>query len=402
MEASTKKNFKYDKIVSQLKDFPNLSEKKRAKVLKKILTDESSLVWQFETIPNSNQPDNRSEKLYELMAAPSVMRSYETLLDYYDKKTFDRSSVIILNVVLDVAIQNNNKMVMDIKATDGPITSHEVKDKTMKAEKYAERLDELKSLIRKLSKNALNDIADASHLSQDMIFRAITAIPDKRFIPKYKISHFTMSVLEELYAEASRQKRWPSNIKWKPLFNVLFGAEQIPSVAVAILLEGKHRLAPYKDSDNVNTVADCWDSLTTYALGVLDSVPNDVRKQMVELYLKKINKMILQRQGRPVDIRVNLNRLPNEFSNLVRTVNLYREALTNVMRKITGDTNPQRHDRRDDRPRNNQNDYNRRSDSRDEEEPKKDLFDKITDSIAKVTDVVSSVIDDSDDDDDND
>ena len=281
-------------------------------------------------------------KLYKAMAMPPALRTYEPMVDRYGKETFTRTSIVILHTVLTYALEIHNNMIESYKTELRETgTNAETKDMKNRVEKYAEHLDSLKSVIQKLVKPYLKTLSSDTGLSRDMIFKALMVAPEVKYIPQQRITSTTIHLLEELYSEAniSGFPARGSGVHWKPLFKTIFGAENIPSVAVSILLEGAHHIDKYRDSDNLICVRDCWDSLTKYALDELENCPDKVRNQMLELYLKKAENLISRRNGRPTDLRVNLTRLPGEFRNMIRTVDFYKNQFDSISGKVRYATN---------------------------------------------------------------
>lgn len=380
--------FKYDKTVSKLERFNDFPEDKQSKILKKILTDDVALEWQFDP-GKDHQPYTVEmvKKFYKLMAAPSVMKAYPKMIDRYGKKEFSRSSAVILNSVLTFAIDANNEMVAQIRdeySTNG--NSVDSKDMKVKAEKYAERLDDLKHIVQSIIKPYLKELTKETGLTRDLVFRALMVSPEPKYLPQYRISSTVVQILEELYSEANASgfPRNGSGVKWKALFKELFGVENVPSVAVSILLEGMHHIDQYRDSKNAEAVRDCWDSLTKYALDILEHTDNNMRNQMIELYLKKAEGLIARRNGRPTDLRVNLTRLPREFSNLIRTVGVHQKNFEGIYNKARFDRNNDR------RPNDN-------FPVRSKESESEGALGTIVNAASKISDLMSSFTDDDDD-----
>ena len=371
---------KYEKAINKLDQFKELGKEKQMKLLKKILTDDEILKWQFD--PGQNKSPYSGEmfnKLYKAMAMPPALRTYEPMVDRYGKETFTRTSIVILHTVLTYALEIHNNMIESYKTELRETgTNAETKDMKNRVEKYAEHLDSLKSVIQKLVKPYLKTLSSDTGLSRDMIFKALMVAPEVKYIPQQRITSTTIHLLEELYSEAniSGFPARGSGVHWKPLFKTIFGAENIPSVAVSILLEGAHHIDKYRDSDNLICVRDCWDSLTKYALDELENCPDKVRNQMLELYLKKAENLINRRNGRPTDLRVNLTRLPNEFRNIIRTVDFYKNQFDSIAGKVRYATG-----------KNNRDDHQNKSDSDDTKE--KSTFDTVLDAAHMVADVLS-------------
>ena len=329
---------KYEKAITKLEKFNDLSKEKQMKLLKKILTDEEIVKWQFD--PTQNKQPYSGEmfnKLYKAMAMPSALRTYEPMDERYGKETFTRSSIVILHTVLSYALEIHNNMIDSYKAEVRESGNNaETKDLKNRVEKYAEHLDSMKNVIQKLIKPYLKKLSAETSLSRDMVFKALMVAPEVKYIPQQRITPTTIHLLEELYSEAN-VSGFPARgagVNWSPLFKTIFGVENIPSVAVSILLEGAHHIDKYRDSDNLICVRDCWDSLTRYALDELEKAPDKVRGQMMELYLKKAENLINRRNGRPTDLRVNLTRLPSEFRNLIRTVDFYKNQFDTISGKV--------------------------------------------------------------------
>ena len=371
---------KYEKAISKLEKFTELNKEKQVKLLKKILTDDEMLKWQFD--PGQNKQPYTGEmfnKLYKAMAMPAALKSYEPMLNRYGKETFTRSSIVILHTVLTYALEIHNSMIESYKnEVSATGANKETKDMKNRVEKYAEHLDSLKGVIQKLVKPWLKSLSSDTGLSRDIIFKALMVAPEVKYIPQQRITSTTVHLLEEIYSEAniSGFPAKGSGVHWKPLFKVIFGVENIPSVAVSILLEGAHHIDKYRESDNLICVRDCWDSLTKFALNELEECPDKVRSQMIELYLKKAENLINRRNGRPTDLRVNLTRLPNEFRNIIRTVDFYKNQFDSIAGKVRYATG-----------KNNRDDHQNKSDSDDDKE--KSTFDTVLDAAHMVADVLS-------------
>ena len=371
---------KYEKAISKLEKFTELNKEKQVKLLKKILTDDEMLKWQFD--PGQNKQPYTGEmfnKLYKAMAMPAALKSYEPMLNRYGKETFTRSSIVILHTVLTYALEIHNSMIESYKnEVSATGANKETKDMKNRVEKYAEHLDSLKGVIQKLVKPWLKSLSSDTGLSRDIIFKALMVAPEVKYIPQQRITSTTVHLLEEIYSEAniSGFPAKGSGVHWKPLFKTIFGVENIPSVAVSILLEGAHHIDKYRESDNLICVRDCWDSLTKFALNELEECPDKVRSQMIELYLKKAENLINRRNGRPTDLRVNLTRLPNEFRNMIRTVDFYKNQFDSIAGKVRYATG-----------KNNRDDRQNKSDSDDGKE--KNTLDTVLDAAHMVADVLS-------------
>ena len=74
---------------------------------------------------------------------------------------------------------------------------------------------------------------------------------------------------------------------------------------------------------------ECWDSLTTFALKELNDAPDQIRNQMIELYIKRIDKMF---SSKSYDLRVNLLKIDDfSFPKLVDTIDKYADKITAIV-----------------------------------------------------------------------
>jgi hypothetical protein len=135
--------------------------------------------------------------------------------------------------------------------------------------------------------------------------------------------------LNELYTEIDATENELSEIDWKVFFKTLFGKENVLECATFILLEGAHRTKGFKHQ-NVRKI---WDSLTAFALDELEGADAPARNQMIELYIKRIEKMFANGS---FDLRVDLNSLPEtEFPQLTQTVAKYADQLSRAFKTKT-------------------------------------------------------------------
>lgn len=336
---------KYEKAITKLREFNSLEKEKKIKLLKKILTDPDMLKFQFNFGQDkTSYSDDMLNNLYNAMAMPGPMKAYEYMYEYYGRNEFTRSSAVALSNVLAASVRARNDMAEYYSQEASNGINAETKDMKARLNKYSEHMETLRDIIQKMLKPAIKNLSSETNISKEMLYRALILVPEAKYIPQNKITMVCTGVLTELYAEANKTG-FPGlgyGVKWKPLFKSLFGEENIPSVAIAILLEGAHHIDKYRESENLAYVKDCWDSLTKFALNELNKAPDKVRSQMIEIYLKKAENMINKRNGRPTDLRVNLTRLPNEFSNLVNTVGFYKkqfDSISSRVRYATGKNN---------------------------------------------------------------
>lgn len=375
----------YEKAINKLEKFNELSKEKQMKLLKKILTDAEIVKWQFD--PNIDRDAYSGEmfsRMYTRMALPAALRTYEPMLEHYGKETFSRTSIVILNTILMYAVSIGNGMRQSYNTElNSSGANAETKDMRNRIAKYEEHMDSLKRVIDKLLKPYLKTLASETNLDKSMLQKALLVAPEVKYSPQNRLTSSAIQLLEELYSEANAG-HFPENgasVHWRPLFKTVFGRENIPSVAVSILLEGAHHIDKYRGSSNILLVRDCWDSLTKYALDELEHCPDTLRNQMLELYLKKAENLIARRCGRPTDLRVNLTRLPKEFKNTIRSVELYRSQFASINDKVRYATGK----------RNRETQNNQKDPVKTDSSTTKNALDTVIDTAHKVVDVLDSI-----------
>ena len=121
-----------------------------------------------------------------------------------------------------------------------------------------------------------------------------------------------------------------ASIRWGSYFGTYFGSEMASSAALSVLLEGVSRINMYRDLEHFDDVRKVWDSLTNFALAELDRAPENVRRQMIELYIKRIEKLF--RNGNGPRLRVDILNIPNAFNHLSNTITQYTNRISRITR----------------------------------------------------------------------
>lgn len=363
--------FDYEKTLKKLKKFGELSEKKQNKVFARIFLEDDYRTWFYKLDERGNiQPMTGPmvKQLTTILVTPPVLKKLAKFVENCDG--FDHSAASLTYMVAEQALvsANEDSEAITSKYKDGSLDSKKIKEYKEKSDKYHEIVARLINAIQDRRKADLKDISKKTGLPRNMIFTTTLSAPGHKYIPKYKIGIYTNQLLRDIYAWFSNNEydENVSDIKWGPYFGYIFGNDMTTSAATSILLEGVRRIDDYRDSAHFDNVRAVWDTLTTFGLNELNNAPENTRRQMLEIYLKRVEN-ITQNGRKPVRLRVDLLTLPNEFNNLIRTVSGKSNRLATLMGKNinnfgTGNNtnnnnnNERRNDRRNDQKRfNNQN-----------------------------------------------
>lgn len=328
--------FEYDKIVKRLGKFDELPEKKQKKTLHRVFCDEGFREWFYGVGDNKDaQPMNNTmvQKLFNLLARPIVVKAMIDFVNATDSETFDRTSCAIAFLVVDNGIEALNKANGDVteESKNGSLSNKELRTYKEKSERYTEYMGELLEAIKEKAGREVKEICKKSNLPKTLVYTSYFIVPNRKYVPKYKVSMYVNQILREVYKYTGANGIENIElIRWGGLFGPFFGSDMTTSAAVSILLEGVRRIEAYQDTEYFDDVKSVWNSLTNFALSELDNAPENVRRQMIELYIKKISRIF--KDGNGPRLRVNLLQVPSEFTNLIGTVSRYSDRIGSITR----------------------------------------------------------------------
>lgn len=321
--------FNYERALDVLRDFKHFSRKKRKKIIANLFFDEDFIEWLFqpEDIPNLAEVVG---DFYAEFTKPQCMKAMIDCIDDEGIHEFDRCHATFLTTVANIAIQNNNDILeeLEIARRAGDISRRE-------SNGAASRIDDINGIVATLLKRARKIVKrDATRLSRDsrlpryITISALTSIPDPKYIDTFKIGYYLNNLFSTIYSDVEENGEFEEGVKWRVFFKEIFGKENVVEVATFILLEGVHRINKYENSSDVR---ECWDTLTVFALNELNDAPTQLRNQMIELYIKRLDKMF---SNHAFDLRVNLLKLDDElFPKLVDTINKYADKIVNILKR---------------------------------------------------------------------
>lgn len=326
--------FDYDKVMKKLGKFDELSGKKQKKVFDRIFSTECK-EWFYqvgESAKDQPMTPQMVDRLYNTLAQPMVMKRLTSYISSQDHEQFDHTCCSMAFIVVDQAVdaisKANEEVTSDYKG--GSIGTKDAKSYKEKSEKYTEYVADLMNSLKDKSGPEVKNISKKTNLPKALVYTTYFLVPDRKYIPaKFKITYYMNIMLREIY-------RWVGQngldqidqIRWGSLFGNYFGGEMTASAAISILLEGVKRIDPYKDAEYFDDVRAVWDSLTAWALNELEHQPENVRRQMIELYIKKIDR--IYNHGHGPALRVNILQLPPKFSSLADTVSRYSNQISRI------------------------------------------------------------------------
>lgn len=319
--------FNYEKTMRQMKDIENMSSKKQKKVIRGLFFDDTFTEWLFQP-PKEPNLNDLVEKLYIQFTKPAAMAAIVAVIKDEGYDEFNRSHATFLYSIANVAISENNDILNDISKQKkaGELSNKEARRLMDDIDDANEIIASLLKCIKKINKNKAKKLAKASSLPTYICASALHSVPEPKLVDRFKIGFYLKNMLNTIYSDVEQNGEFDEDVDWKVFFREIFGKDNVSEVATFILLEGVNRIDKYKNSVDVKI---CWDTLTSFALKQLNDSPQALRTQMVELYLKRIDKMFANRS---FDLRVNLMDLSKKkFPNLVETVEKYADRLNAIL-----------------------------------------------------------------------
>jgi len=276
-------------------------------------------------------------QVYDVASRRKTIHAIAEALNDYGYGGMTRTTAVFL-----VTLVNLGMATIDAKATEigrqkdhSEINGREFDRQMERLDDYQDDLRDILKVAKKIVKSKARDLSENTGLPRELCASALFTVPGPEFLDQYKIGFYLKTLLGNLYGfvdmDPDAFETDFDDVNWKLFFGVVFGKTRLPDVASLILLEGAESIDRYK---NRHDVKNCWDSLTTFALKTLDRAPESIRDQMIELYLKRLNRMLANHS---IDLRIDLRDIDNfRFENLVETVDKYRSKIDKIMDLFRG------------------------------------------------------------------
>jgi hypothetical protein len=289
--------------------------------------DEDFMKWLFQPDKAANLTEMVSD-MYAEFTKDHTMQAMIDAIDYEGASEFTRSHATFLTTVANIAIQNNNEFLKEIELgrKNGDYSRKESSRLCEGVNEINETVARLLKRARRIVKRDATILARDSRLPKYITMAAFTSVPEPKYIDRFKIGYYLNNLFNTIYSDVEENGEFERGVRWREFFKEVFGKNNVVEVATFVLLEGVHRIDKYRNSEDVR---ECWDSLTTFALKELNDSPEQVRQQMIELYIKRIDRMF---SNKAFDLRVNLTDLDEDsFPKLVKTVDKYADKIVSIL-----------------------------------------------------------------------
>ena len=314
------------------------SERFRRKLLN-IITDDEFLMAIFKPEIASNEDKDliaaMVSQVYDAASKRSVISAIADAISDHGYYDLNRASATFLVTLVNLGMASIDSKASDLgRAKDhNEISSSDFNRGMAKLNRYQDDLQTLVSYARKIVKPKAKNLYSRTGMPRTICTVSLFSVPGAEYIDTYKLGFYLKTVLGNLYGivDSSPQlfEKDFDEIDWKTFFGVIFGKDRLPDIASLILLEGVESIKRY---ENFGDVKECWDAVTNFALKTLNQAPASIRDQMIELYLKRLNKML---SDHDIDLRVDLRMIDSfRFENLWGTVKKYADKIDAVMGKL--------------------------------------------------------------------
>lgn len=323
---------KYDKLLKKLGKFEELPKKKQEKLLEQVLCSKEMKEWFYN--PNTEQPvtNGMINEVLNKLAVPVVMKRVTKFIEKKSTEEFDRTSCAIAFMIMVRGYEITNEAGSDLSVgfKEGEVSSKQMKGFKEKAATYKEYLDDLFRAIKEKAKEDIKYASKKANVPKGLVYAAYFFVPNNKYIPKFKINGYVNVCLKEIYKWVGKNGLEDvQNVNWHQYFVKVLNADIVTSGAISVLLEGVRRIDDYRNLEHFEDVCKVWDALTLYAMSELDHAPDQVRRQMIELYVKRLERIF--HNGKGPRLRVNLIDTPTEFVNLNRTMEAYSDRIAKIM-----------------------------------------------------------------------
>jgi hypothetical protein len=326
--------FNYDDTIAFLEDFDKFKDSKAERLLKNLLQNDGFKEWLFNSSQKFENLNQAASKLYEEITKPRILKTISAMIEEEGYDQFDRTNAAFLTSIVNIAVKANNDRLTEISKLrkDNQLTEKSAEQLREKLIKNNDIILRLQKCARKIVKRKAKKIEEDVGLPRELIIIALYSVPDAKYIDRFKVGFYLNNFLNALYTELDKPEYATANLSmkdvdWEALFKETYGKNNVIEAATFILLEGMRRIDPFKSQ----VVRQCWDSLTVFALKELEDAPDSLREQMMDLYIKRIDKMFANHS---FDLRVDMRQIDSLiFPNLAKTLDRYKDKITEIVKR---------------------------------------------------------------------
>ena len=190
---------------------------------------------------------------------------------------------------------------------------------------HSRQASKLIELCFKIVDSQAKTIAERSGVNSDFVHNAICYVPDPRYIRRNTVGTQYMDILLSGLLKYIYRERIPTEsiVKWDEFFVPIIGRDNQYEVAVKIISDGKKYAKKYVD--------EAMASMTNYALSVLERAPLEMKDHMLDLYAKKIGRMVSNGDNTQDMISSIMNLDSNKYPTLWNALSKYKNKFMELV-----------------------------------------------------------------------
>lgn len=310
-----------------------MKNSKKEKYLHRTLVSDDFYGWIFNP-PQEMTTEKIKEDMYKTLTCNGMLKLIiNTLIDFgYD--SYSRTAAVFLYSVCTYAMDLCNSETNDAdeaykRGDIGRSSRDSAYERADKRFAYVSRINEL---CNKIVKRDAKRVWVRTGLPKAAVTNAFKTVPEKKFLRNDKVGYYLNIVTTQLYKDIDEDDimDFRADEDWSTFFVSLFGRDNEVQVAMFLTLEGTSRIA--KNWRDMNRIRAVWDSLTGYALSVLEDAGASERSHMLDLYVKIVSSM---NESNRDELRVDLRKLDEDaFPNLTRSINNIKDKLRDAAMSV--------------------------------------------------------------------
>ena len=268
-----------------------------------------------------------TNEMYEKIAtSDSVLRGIISTLEHYGTSDLGRSTATFLSSACSYGIDtvNANMARIEEKFRNKEISRRDAEEQKDIMKEFAKLIQEVVDYVNDIVRQDAKNMARETGVPKSICRKILTVTPDPEFISPAQAKVYVSDALAVIYDEMNHRETDLDDISWLKFFDGLIGKDNRNEVATVIATEGTSRIKSYNNK-NVKVI---WNSLTEFALDVLEKADSGIRNKMIELYIKAMRK---SNKNKTDAMRVNFRSLDKKYyPRLCETVNSYKEKFDEV------------------------------------------------------------------------
>lgn len=273
-------------------------------------------------------------KVWDLLSKKSTVNALvEGIEDYGIYAAMRRETAVLLTTIINLSMSTIDTSAGDLgRAHDhGEISDREYDRSMDRLNRYQNNIKVLLKYTRKIVKAKSKNLAANCGLPKDICAMALMTAPGPNFTDNYRLGFYLKSIMSNMYgyinANPEEFQYSFDDVDWKLFFGTIFGKQRLPDIASLLLLDGVESIDRFKNA--YHEVRSCWSAVNNFALSTLNNSSETIRDQMMELYLKRVKKLLANHN---INLTIDLRSIDDlRFDRLAETVSKYRSKIDDIL-----------------------------------------------------------------------